>query len=241
MFGDLSASIPAWGVVVVLALPALDLLHSLTPWSKRLWVDHDHEAWATFWSVATVLRWVQAGVAVAVLAVADVSLAAVGLQPPSTPVLAGSALLAVGSVAWYGVVVLRTPAVPRADAPTDFETTYPADVRERVLWLISGGLTAGVCEEFVYRGVALVGLLGLGLPWPVAVLGSALAFAFAHGLAVVNPVAVAFYVVFALLMTGVVAATGSLLPAMAAHAAWNLGGVARSLETTTPAREEVPA
>lgn len=80
-------------------------------------------------------------------------------------------------------------------------------------------------------------MLGLGLPWPVALLGAALA----HGLAVVNPVAVAFYVVFALAMTGILAATGSLLPAMAVHAAWNLASVARSLETTTPERNEATA
>lgn len=137
MFGDPSASVPTWGVAVVLALPVLDLLHSLTPWSKRLWVDHDHEAWASFWSVATVLRWVQAGVAVAVLVAADVSLIAVGLRLPTTPVLAASVLLVVGGAAWYAYAVLRAPTVPRADAPTDFETTYPADARERVLWLVS--------------------------------------------------------------------------------------------------------
>ncbi|WP_135821861.1 CPBP family intramembrane glutamic endopeptidase [Halostella litorea] len=227
------SSLPAWGVALVLGLPLLDVVHSFTPWSRRLWTDHDHRAWTAYWSASVVLRWAQAGVAVAVLVAADASLATVGVRTPSTAVTAASAGLALVAAAWYGYVALRTPAVPRADAPTDYTTTYPADGYERALWFLAGGVTASVCEEFLYRGVAVAGLLGLGLPWPAAVLGAALAFALSHGLAVLNPLVLAFYVAIALGMTGVVAVTGSLLPAVAVHATINLASVARDLDDTT--------
>ncbi|MFB6271022.1 MAG: lysostaphin resistance A-like protein [Halobacterium sp.] len=222
LLGDLAVALPPWAVAVVLLLPVLDFLHSLTPWSRRLWTDFDHRAWSRFWSVTTTIRWTQAGVAVAVLALADVPLAAVGVRLPSPAVTMVSVAAAVGITAWYVYAAATEPSIPVADAPTDFTTTYPADRRERALWFVSGGVTAGVCEEFVYRGVALGALLGLGVPWPVAVLGAAVAFAATHGLAVLNPVALAFYVAFALVMTAVVALSGSLLPAVVLHGAVNL-------------------
>ena len=223
MLGEFGVELPTWAVAVVLVLPVLDFLHSLTPWSRRLWTAFDHRGWSRFWSVATGIRWVQAGVAAwMVVAVADAPLSAVGVSLPSLPVTVASAAAAVGLTAWYAYAAATEPSVPVADAPTDFTTTYPANRRERALWYAAGGVTAGVCEEFVYRGVVLAALLGVGLPWPVAVLGAALAFAATHGLAVLNPMALAFYVAFALAMTAVLAFTGSLLPAIVLHGANNL-------------------
>ncbi|MFB6072901.1 MAG: type II CAAX prenyl endopeptidase Rce1 family protein [Halobacterium sp.] len=241
MASEFGVAMPAWSVAVVLALPALDVAHSFTPWSKRLWVDFDHGAWTRFWSVATAIRWVQAGVAALLVARSDAPLAAVGLRLPSLPVTAGSLLVAVGAAAWYGRQASRAPTVPVEAAPTDFATTYPANARERALWFVSGGVTAGVCEEFVYRGVALAGVLGLGAGWPVATLVAALAFAAAHGLAVLNPAAVAYYVAFAAGMTVLVALTGSLLPGMAVHGAWNLAEAGRSLADEAPTGDAAAA
>lgn len=226
----MAADLPTWAVAVVLVLPALDMLHSFTPWSNRLWVDHDHRAWQRFWSIATGLRLLQAGLTAAVLVVHDVPLSAVGVRLPATPILAASVLLGLVAVVAYAVVAARTPSVPVAEAPTDYTTTFPANAPERTLWFVSGGLTAPVCEEFVYRGVALAGLLGLGVGWPIAVAVAALSFAASHGLAVLNPIAVAMYVAFALAFTAVVLSTGSLLPAIVLHCAWNLLEVARTLD-----------
>lgn len=244
MVGDLAAvDFPTWAVVALLALPVLDFLHSLTPWSRRLWTQFDHEPWSRFWGVATGIRWVQAAAAGwLVVAVADAPLSAVGVRLPSLPVTVGSAALAVGLTAWYAYAAATEPSVPVADAPTDFTTTYPANRRERALWYVAGGVTAGVCEEFIYRGVVLAALLGLGLPWPVAVLGAALAFAATHSLAVLNPVALAFYVAVALVLTAVVALAGSLLPAIVLHGANNLWDVVSAFrEAGLPASGDAAA
>jgi membrane protease YdiL (CAAX protease family) len=232
--GDLGVALPAWLVAALVALPVLDVLHSFSPWSHRLWVEQDHTAWTTFWSTVVGLRWTQTAVAGVVLATVDAPLADVGLRLPSTPVLAGSLLLAAAAAAGYVVVATRTPTVPPSDAPNDISTTYPANRRERVLWFVAGGLTAGVCEEFVYRGAVFAALLGAGLGLPAAAVVAALSFAASHGFAVLNPVALAIYVGYALAATGIVVATGSLLPAMAVHAAWNLVAATRDLRNEAP-------
>lgn len=242
MPGDLGVAVPTWAVVALVALPALDMLHSLSPWSYRLWVENDHAAWTKFWSVVMGLRWVQAGLAVAVLVASDAALAAVGVRLPSTPVLAGSALLAAVSLAWYGYVATNAPTTPRSNAPADLATTYPADRRERTLWVFSGVLTAGICEEFLYRGAVFGALLGSGVPLPAAALVAALSFAASHGFAVLNPKAAAIYVGYAFAATAVVVGTGSLLPAMAVHATWNLVAAGRDLlDAEAPAGDSATA
>lgn len=238
---DLGVALPTWVAVALVALPVLDVLHSLSPWSYRLWVENDHGAWTRFWSVVAGLRWTQAAVAAAALVAYDASFAAAGVQLPSTPVLAGSTVLVAAAIAWYAVVASNAPTMRPADAPVDLSTTYPADTRERVLWFVSGGVTAGVCEEFVYRGAVLAALLGAGLQLPAAALVAALSFAGAHGFAALNSTALAIYVGYALAATGIVVATGSLLPAMAVHAAWNLVAATRDIRSVDAAERDAAA
>lgn len=237
VFADLGVSLPTWGLVTVLLLPALDFLHSLTPWSQRLWRDDDHRGWQQFWGTIVGIRWTQAGLAAVAFLAANGTPSAVGVVLPSIPVTVGSLGVATAFTAWYWYEATTTPAVPVADAPTDFTTTYPANRRERVLWFVSGGLSASVCEEVVYRGVTLAALLGAGLPWPVAVLAAALAFAATHGLAILNPMALAFYVGFALVMTGLVGLTGSLLPAVVLHLVNNLWQAINAFREEDPATD----
>ncbi len=86
-------------------------------------------------------------------------------------------------------------------------------------------LTAGVCEEWLCRGV-LTTLLAAWWGLPIAVVVTNVAFGIAHGyqgLAGMGRAAVV-----GLVMSGVVIATGSLLPAMLLHAVVDIGGGATS-------------
>lgn len=81
-------------------------------------------------------------------------------------------------------------------------------------------VTAGVCEEWLFRGVLTVVFTGwFGLP--VAVALTALAFGLAH--AYQGPVGIAKTAVVGLVMSGIVILTGSLVPAMIVHAVVDLG------------------
>jgi len=98
------------------------------------------------------------------------------------------------------------------------EIVAPHTDREltRFGWL---SITAGICEEFIYRGI-LMGLLASSLGiWP-AILISSVVFGIGHSYQ--GPVGVLRTGLVGLVMAIVVALTGSLFIAMAAHAAIDL-------------------
>jgi membrane protease YdiL (CAAX protease family) len=105
----------------------------------------------------------------------------------------------------------------------------PATKRER--WLFAGlSLTAGVTEEFVYRGIAMTALADLswvrghGGPWLAAGV-VAVSFGLGHGYQ--NALGMARAGVLGFLLAVPFIVTGSLLPGMAAHAALDLTFLAR--------------
>jgi uncharacterized protein len=79
--------------------------------------------------------------------------------------------------------------------------------------LMGSILFAPVFEELIFRGL-LYGTLRTRLSWPLAALGSALVFAFAHGYGVAGFLSV---LLSGLLWAWVYERTGSLLPSMLAH------------------------
>ncbi len=82
-------------------------------------------------------------------------------------------------------------------------------------------LTAGVCEEWLYRGV-LTTVLATWWGLPIAVVVANLAFGIAHGYQ--GLAGMLRVVAVGLVMSGTVLVTGSLLPAMLLHAIVDIGG-----------------
>jgi membrane protease YdiL (CAAX protease family) len=144
-----------------------------------------------------VLEW---GLAIVVLVVwlsaPGVSAADVGLAWPQRwpGVLATTACLLLLGLVVLSTLVLRSgalagPAAParpgegRHAEPAGSSTValLPRTARERRLFAVVG-VTAGVCEEWLYRGffLALVAAVAPGLPGPVLVVVAALAFGLAH-------------------------------------------------------------
>jgi membrane protease YdiL (CAAX protease family) len=130
-----------------------------------------------------ILEWSLTARAVAlVLAAPGLDLGDIGLRWPR-----GSAYSLVGAVGWIGSLVLLAGLRRRVDrgadvvAPAEVGALLPRTAKERRAFA-GLALTAGVCEEVLYRGfllavaVALAPELG---PWRL-VLVSALAFAVAH-------------------------------------------------------------
>ena len=85
-----------------------------------------------------------------------------------------------------------------------------------VFGLVAVSVVPGICEELLFRG-ALLGLLRRRFPTWAAVVLQAVAFALLHALAVRLPYTFALGVVFGVL----VVRSGSLWPAIVAHAAHN--------------------
>jgi membrane protease YdiL (CAAX protease family) len=87
-------------------------------------------------------------------------------------------------------------------------------------WWFAVSVTAGLAEEFAYRGV-LFGVLVRGIPnWWAAALLCALSFALAHAIQGWSGVAIIF--VMSIIFQGVVLFTGTLYVAMAVHALYDI-------------------
>jgi membrane protease YdiL (CAAX protease family) len=92
--------------------------------------------------------------------------------------------------------------------------------RREWAWWVPTVLVAGVAEEVAYRGVTMTILwYALGNPWAAALV-CAVAFALAHATQGWKSGVIIF--VIGLLMHGLVAITGTLVPAMIVHVAYNL-------------------
>jgi membrane protease YdiL (CAAX protease family) len=194
----------------------------------------DAGARRSFYVRLLILEWGLALLALIIwLSSPDVDAAAVGLAWPDGwpgPVTGGLALLVVLFVlastrALRGGVLHDLPS-PAADAATGRHAELPVHATlallprtrsERHLFTVVG-LTAGICEEWLYRGffLAVVGAVVANLPDLVLVLVAAAAFGLAH----------AYQGIGGMLSTGVLGAvmaalyldTGSLLLPVLLHA-----------------------
>jgi membrane protease YdiL (CAAX protease family) len=96
----------------------------------------------------------------------------------------------------------------------DFDAMLPETAQER-LWFAAVALSAGVCEELVFRGWLLQTLNGLGLEGAPLLLLAAALFGLAH--AYQGPLGVVSTAYLALMFTSLMVATGSLLLPMVVH------------------------
>jgi membrane protease YdiL (CAAX protease family) len=151
-----------------------------------------------------------------------------------------------GPVTWIAVVVvvvfvllstrsLRSGALARLPEPTRRAgegrhseppvhatlALLPRTRRERHLFTVVG-VTAGICEEWLYRGffLAVVSALAGGPPTPVLVLVAAAAFGLAH--AYQGPAGILTTAVLGGVLAALYLATGSLLLPVLLHAAIDL-------------------
>jgi len=203
---------------ILIGFPLLYVLHGFTPWSYRLWVEEEHRYFWAFWLVVAALHWSSLAAALSVVRRAGMTANSIGL-PSLRRLVAASGLLLV-----FGVLVFAArELIGRVDWVGDrvpvFGVAAPATTVERLVW-IPMALTAGICEESVYRGFAILGLRRLGYTLRGALVLSLIAFAFVHG-----PSAIVFFPVYA--VVGLAFAvpllrTGSLLPGIAAHAAFDM-------------------
>jgi membrane protease YdiL (CAAX protease family) len=92
--------------------------------------------------------------------------------------------------------------------------------REERDWFVALSVTAGICEEFLYRGV-LIWTLRPSLGLAGAALASILLFGAGH--AYQGPKHGIRATAAGIVMTAIVLLTGSLLPAMLVHASMDLG------------------
>jgi membrane protease YdiL (CAAX protease family) len=141
---------------------------------------------------------------------------------PLRPVL--GAAIALGAIVLMALQLASVRKSPAARAAVrrqigDLDPLLPRRPAE-LPWFLALSVTAGICEEWLFRGVLTTLVAGwLGLP--LAVAASCLAFGFAH--AYQGRAGIAKTALVGLAFSLIVLASGSLLPAMIVHAAIDVG------------------
>lgn len=211
---------PAVAAAVLVVLPVLYQVNSrIAPWGD--WGDRDR--YLPFWGSIAILHWGSAAAVFGVVALGGGNPASIGLVIPGPTT---TAAIVVGGVVvaavYYREVIAREPlAASVLERAGDGWT--PATRRERLVGIFTLGITPGVCEEVVYRGFAVTALLAYGLPWWAALGLASVPFALLHGEGATASVeSFASYLVLGVAFGAVFLEFGSIWPAVAAHAGYNL-------------------
>lgn len=160
-------------LILIVALPVNALLaakrfHAAPP-SGRIKVRRYVRTILILWGVT--------GLALFALRLHGLDAASVGLRPPDHPVQLAYGLLALSAplvAAWSG---LRP--TPRSDYAGALRALLP-DERVQWAWFLAVAVSAGLCEEFLYRGYAITMLTAAGGSLPLGIAASTLGFGFAH-------------------------------------------------------------
>ncbi|CAL9544821.1 hypothetical protein SUDANB121_04332 [Nocardiopsis dassonvillei] len=230
-----------WGLGLV-ALTALYLVAVEPWWGRRAYAelertrDSDPRALTRMLGQGIAVWWGLTGVALlAVLVSPGVGPAELGLVPMDGgwDTLAGAV---VGMTIAVVAVALAARRIPGFLMPGQkaVSALLPRTARER-WWGAGASVTAGICEELVYRGLFIAVGVGLGLD-PVVAAGISLGI-FVLGHLYQGPVGLVFVTLVGFVLTNAYLATGSLFVPIVLHILLDL----RSLAFAPRAREEVAA
>jgi uncharacterized protein len=239
--GGLPGSLADWGPAALSAVAVAGYLVVGEPFVGHVLhrrfegrLRTDDGARRSFYGRLLVLEWGLAALVLVVwLSAPGVDAAAVGLRWPRSwpgPVAVAATVLVLGFVV-VSTRALRSGGLARAAAeprrpgqgrhaePAVHATLalLPRTTAERRLFTLVG-VTAGVCEEWLYRGflLAVVAAIGGGLPTPALVAIGALAFGLAHAYQGVAGIVTTG--VLGGVMAGLYLGTGSLLLPVVLHA-----------------------
>jgi membrane protease YdiL (CAAX protease family) len=209
--GQTSLRLPVWQIgLVLIGFPLLYVLNSFAPWSVRLFSRGERAAFFPFFASILTLHWLSAATVLLLLRRAGASPAQLGLRVSSKRALAIANKLLI-----VGVVIVAARGLAGYSAPRPHALGFfPRGFAEN-LFFVPTAISAGFCEELVYRGFGITALVGRGLRIWQAVILSSCSFVFIHGLGGLY----AFPVFFAggLLYAHLYLSRGNLLRPMIIH------------------------
>jgi CAAX protease family protein len=204
-----SGLIASWLIVDhFLTWPAFLRRSQIDAPSARLWL----------WAVWMTLLWVPTVIGVAIWLWDNRTWDALGMSVPRGWRLWGSAILIVGFAVLQALTAMKVTRIsgpkPKMRAQLGELAKMLPHSQSELRWFIGVSLTAGICEEFLFRGYLIWAFTPVLGWWGAAVL-SLLAFTAGHAYqgrsgALRSGVAGVFF-------TLLVLATGSLFPAMVLH------------------------
>lgn len=226
-FGSAAAPAMLIAVYLVLAEPFVGLvLHRRFEAAERRFAD----ARRWLYRRLLLLEWVLAALCIATIAIAtQVELGDIGLRLPAGALAISVTLLAVLAAAV--LLMLTARMVIRSNGDTDLPAGAPSvlamlprtDVERRLFGLVS--VTAGICEELIFRGflIAVTAAIAPAAPVWVCVLTAAVVFGLAH--AYQGAVGVTSSLLIGVVLGALYVVTGSLLAPILVHACVDLRAI----------------
>ena len=169
--------LPRWQIALVLVgFPSLYMLNSFAPWSRALFGGGDRSNFFPFFISILTLHWISVGTVVYLIHRAGLSLRDLDLTISArTATKIAARLIAVGAAfVLFRELVPYSVRLPRALA------FFPRGPAEGSFFILVA-LSAGFCEEFVYRGFGISVLQWRGMRLWQAVTLATFAFVFMHG------------------------------------------------------------
>lgn len=228
---------PSEVAAILIGFPLLYLINSFTPWSKGLFVKLDRSHRRSFLTSIHALHWTTTLTIGYWLTAGGLSAASVGLHWDTT--LIGLATFAILG----GVIANRAVDSPALDSPPNDQPLYKRIVdllapktRVERFEHVALCVTAGFCEEFLYRGVGILALRGNGFDDWQAIALTSLSFAGIHGRAAYSAMGI-YWVIKGMIYGGLFVWSGSLLLVMALHALWDLALLFRKNKSVAAGQE----
>ncbi|QDU31961.1 CAAX amino terminal protease self- immunity [Anatilimnocola aggregata] len=172
--------LPRWQLLTIMVgFPLAYWINGLMPWCYGLFVKRDHSFFIPFGLSVCLLHWASLLAALYFLRQAGGRPSDLGFHMR----VGGMVALVVTVVVVGGLLIAVRRAWPIFEAPpNDVRFYYPFTLAERCFFIFMA-LSAGICEEIVYRGFAISALQGRGWRTWQAVVLSTLSFVFIHGIA----------------------------------------------------------
>lgn len=169
-------------IIALIGFPMLYMVNSYMPWSKGIMAG-DRDFYISFWFSIIVLHWSSAFCCYYFGLKSGFKLKDFGLSLSKRKIVI--------ALSAYFILAITLVIITTWNSSTDIETSkldnivynfYPLKLSDRILWIIVA-LTAGVCEEFVYRGFGVTALKTKKMSNWLVVLLTSVSFVFIHGLA----------------------------------------------------------
>jgi membrane protease YdiL (CAAX protease family) len=210
---------PRWQVLLVfLGLPVIYVTNSFLPWSVGLFAHRDRDWYLPYLGSVAVLHWASTALVISFTWRAGGQLEDIGLDVSGRKLAMMAGLpVVVGAV----FILFRENWLASRETAT-LPMIFPTTLGERVVWVFMS-LTAGFCEELVYRGFGLRVLLGRGMHTWLAVLLTTLAYVLVHDLSGVFLFPLFFVV--GLLFAWLFLWMRSLVPVVCLHALVNVSEI----------------
>ncbi|MDH5644287.1 MAG: CPBP family intramembrane metalloprotease [Gemmatimonadota bacterium] len=173
LYFRLAVILVAFPLVLVYVMPSFDFV-------SRLFAG-DRSSWFSFWLLAISIEWATLAVVLATYRDRKAALSSVGF-----PIRLSRNDVIVLSIVFGATAAL---AIVGAGRPQDFLSRLPQgihlfipppEITARLFWIVVSA-TAALCEEILWRGVAINELKKLTGSTAVGVIVSSFSFAFFHG------------------------------------------------------------